>query len=129
MPDAVAFRKKAKRRVTETIKAGGDPGAGNRVRIVGYDDLLQEDGYRGFPKTFFTTPGQTVATLDGTYVGDRFTAFIHAPFCNDPADERNETSLAMQVTVAGGAMSGLFFGDLSYPTLRKVFAIQPIRHG
>jgi beta-lactamase superfamily II metal-dependent hydrolase len=121
--DAKAFRREAKRRVAATIKAAGDPGAGNRVRVVGYDDLLQEDDYRGFPKTFFTTPGQTVTTLDGIAVGDRFSAFIHAPFRNDPADARNETSLAMQVTLtgAGSSMSGLFFGDLSYPTLRKVF--------
>lgn len=33
--DAKAFRKEAKRRVAATIKAGGDPGAGNRVRVVG----------------------------------------------------------------------------------------------
>jgi beta-lactamase superfamily II metal-dependent hydrolase len=34
--DAKAFRKEAKRRVAATIKAGGDPGAGHRVRVVGH---------------------------------------------------------------------------------------------
>jgi len=122
-PDAIAFKKEAKRRVAATIKAGGDPGAGNRVRVVGYDDLLQEDDYRGFPKTFFTTPGQSVTLLDGVNVEDCFNAFVHAPFKNDSAEERNETSLAMQVMIgtAASSMAGLFFGDLAFPTLRRVF--------
>jgi beta-lactamase superfamily II metal-dependent hydrolase len=46
--DAQAFRKEAHRRVTSTIKAGSDPGAGNRVRIIGWDDLLGEEHYKGF---------------------------------------------------------------------------------
>lgn len=121
--DATAFRKEAKRRVKATIKAGGDPGVGNRVRVVGYDDLLQEDDYCGFPKTFFTMPGQLVTLLDGVNVADRFAAFVHAPFKNDFAEDRNETSLAMQLLIgsAASSMAGLFFGDLSYPTLRRVF--------
>ena len=41
--DAKAFRKEAKRRVAATIAAGGDPGASNRVLIIGYDKMLQED--------------------------------------------------------------------------------------
>lgn len=120
--DAKAFRKEAKRRVATAIKAGGDPGAGNRVRVVGYDDLLKEDDYKGFPLSFFTTPGQAVTMLDGADIGSRFSAFVHAPFRNDPGDDRNETSLAMQVTIGDSkaVMQGLFLGDLSYPTLRKV---------
>lgn len=121
--DAIAFRKEAKRRVAATIKAKGDPGAGDRVRVVGYDDLLKEDNYRGFPTAFFTTPGQSVTTLDGVDVSTRFAAFIHAPFRNDSAGDRNETSLAMQVLIGSSksAMAGLFFGDLAYPTLREIF--------
>jgi hypothetical protein len=120
--DAKAFRKEAKRRVAATIKTGGDPGAGQRVRVVGYDDLLKEDDYKGFPRTFFTTPGQSVTMLDGSDIGTRFAVFVHAPFRNDPADKRNETSLAMQIVIGSSksSMSGLFLGDLSYPTLRKV---------
>lgn len=121
--DAVAFRKEAWRRAKATIDAGGDPGAGNRVRLVGYDNLLQEDKYRGFPMAFFTMPGQSITMLDGANASDRFNAFIHAPFKNDSAEARNETSLAMQVIVGTSAISmmGLFFGDLAYPTIRRVF--------
>jgi hypothetical protein len=121
--DAVAFRKEAHRRAKETIKVGGDPGAGNRVRIVGYDNLLKEDMYRDFPEAFFSVPGHSITMLDGANVEDRFFAFIHAPFKDDSAGERNETSLALQIVVgnAESEMRGLFFGDLSYPTLRRVF--------
>jgi hypothetical protein len=120
--DAKAFREEAKRRVAATIAAQGDPGAGNRVRVIGYDQLLQEDDYRGFPRTFFTTPGESVELLDGQNLFGTFSAFIHAPFLDDSAGERNETSLAMQVEVIGGqhVMRALFLGDLSYPTLRRV---------
>ena len=120
--DAVAFRKEAKRRVAAAIKAGGDPGAGERVRIVGYDDLLDEDDYRGFPRSFFTTPGQSIHQIDGADISDRFAAFVHAPFKDDSAEERNETSLALQMIIgtADRSMSGLFLGDLSYPTLRRM---------
>ena len=120
--DAKVFRKEAKRRVAATIQAGGDPGAGNRVRVVGYDDLLQEADYKGFPRAFFTIPGQSVTVLDGHNVDTRFAAFVHAPYRDDISKERNETSLAMQVVIGNhqSSMSGLFLGDLSYPTLRKV---------
>jgi hypothetical protein len=121
-PDAKVFRKEAKRRVAATIQAGGDPGAGNRVRVVGYDDLLQEADYTGFPRAFFTMPGRWITALDGRDVSSRFAAFVHAPFRNDVSDERNETSLAMQVLIGSNrsVMKGLFFGDLAYPTLREV---------
>jgi beta-lactamase superfamily II metal-dependent hydrolase len=120
--DAKAFRKEAKRRVAATIAAGGDPGAGNRVRIIGYDQLLQEDDYRGFPRTFFTRPGSSIGLLDGQNWTGTFSAFVHAPFVDDSAGQRNETSLAMQVELVAGqrAMRGLFLGDLSYPTLRRI---------
>jgi hypothetical protein len=121
--DAKAFRKEAKRRVAETIMAGGDPGAGKRVRVIGYDQLLQEDDYRGFPLAFFTHPGNSIEQLDGQNMSASFSAFVHAPFKDDSAGARNETSLALQVALIDGlrAMRGLFLGDLSYPTLRRVF--------
>jgi hypothetical protein len=121
--DAIAFAQEADRRVTRSIAADGDPGAGDRVRIVGYDIILEED-YLGFPKSAFTTPGQAVTVLDGAEAGDRFRAFIHAPFKDDlAADARNETSLALRLTIGSSqkSMAGLFLGDLAYPTLRRVF--------
>jgi hypothetical protein len=120
--DAKAFRKEAKRRVAATIRAGGDPGPGNRVRVIGYDQLLREDDYSGFPMAYFTSPGNSLELLDGQNLSASFSAFVHAPFKDDSAGERNETSLALQIALIDGqrAMRGLFLGDLAYPTLRRV---------
>ena len=123
--DALAFRKEAHRRAKRSIEAGGDPGAGDRVRIIGYASELFEPGerYHGFPQDdFYTRPGDAIVKLDGEDAGERFHAFIHAPFKSGLADERNETSLAMQVTIGpGNPIRGLFLGDISYPTLMQIF--------
>ncbi len=124
-PDAVAFREEAHRRVKKTIEAGGDPGDGDRVRLIGYDDLLKEDKYSGFPDEFFTTPGNLVTEIDGQDREGEFQAFIHAPFKDDSGGDRNDTSLAMQVVLGDDASKGgiLLFGDLKYPTIRRIFDV------
>lgn len=123
--DAQAFREEAHRRAQRSIEAGGDPGPGNRVRIIGYASELFEpsERYHGFPQDqFYTRPGNPIDMLDGQDVADRFNAFIHAPFKQSLADTRNETSLAMQVVIGGGnSIRGLFLGDLSYPSVMQVF--------
>lgn len=123
--DAQVFRTEAHRRAKRSIEVGGDPGPGNRVRIIGYASELFELGerYHGFPQQqFYTRPGNAVVTLDGAKVSDRFQAFIHAPFKSGLADERNETSLAMQIVIGpGNPICGLFLGDVSYPTLMQIF--------
>lgn len=124
--DAVAFRNEAHRRVTATIKAGGDPGAGDRVRLVGYDTLLEEEHYQGFPRQFFSVPGHVVESLDGQDLTGEFRAFIHAPFKQDESvGDRNDTSLALQVVLGADPSVGgvLLFGDHKYPTLRKIFDV------
>ncbi|WP_188479551.1 hypothetical protein [Primorskyibacter flagellatus] len=122
--DARAFRTEAHRRAERSIEVGGDPGSGDRVRIIGYSELFQEgERYYGFPEEdFYTRPGNSIFTLDGNDVSNRFEAFIHAPFKEGMADARNETSLAMQITIGGSTpLRGLFLGDLSYPTVMQVF--------
>lgn len=44
--DAQAFRKEAHRRAKRSIEIGGDPGSGDRVRIIGYAGELFEPGER-----------------------------------------------------------------------------------
>lgn len=130
--DAQAFRAEAHRRAERSIEAGGDPGSGNRVRIIGYASELFEPGerYFGFPEhDFYTRPGNSIYMLDGVDVSGRFEAFIHAPFKASLADARNETSLAMQIAIGSGTgMRGLFLGDLSYPSVMQVFD-ETHRHG
>ncbi|UGA47756.1 hypothetical protein HU230_0017665 [Bradyrhizobium quebecense] len=122
--DAEVFREEARRRATKTIKAGGDPGAGNRVRVIGYSSLFQPgERYHNLPEEFRTRPGAEITILDGADVSDRFHAFIHGPFKEGEADARNETSVAMRVIIGNQdhPMYGLFLGDVSYPTLMQIF--------
>lgn len=122
--DAKDFRKEAKRRVKVTREADHDVKAGDRVRIIGYSDLLEEDEFDGFPEDRLTTPGNPITELDGEDYEDDFEAFVHSPFKDDDtASERNETSVGLRMELADGdeVGRGLFLGDLSYPTLRRVW--------
>ncbi len=121
--NAKAFRKEAKRRVKKTIENGGTAEDGDRVRIIGYDDLLKEDDYKDFPKARLTTPGNAVMELNGEDFDGTFRAFIHAPFKDDSTGDRNETSVAMQVglTTEETTAKLLLFGDLPYPILKKIW--------
>ncbi len=121
--DAKAFYDEAIRRVKLTIKADGNPGSGDRVRIIGYDDLLNEDPFKNFPKELLTTPGKTITTLDSTDCSHVFKAFVHAPFKDDSFGDRNDCSLAFQISLFNGKASGnaLLMGDLSYPIIRRIF--------
>ena len=120
--DANAFRKEAMRRVQATINGGGDE-SGERVRIIGYDDLLEEDEFGGFPEDRLTIPGTMIDELDGQDREGVFRAFVHAPFKEDSAGDRNDASIALQVTLRDGEAFGtaLLLGDLAYPTIRNIF--------
>lgn len=120
---AEAFHDEAMRRVKATIDAGGDPGSGHRIRIIGYDDLLEDPDFDGFPEEFLTTPGETITTLDGEDYSGSFEAFVHAPFKDDSFGDRNDCSLAFQISLHNGDHAGraLLMGDLSYPVIRRIF--------
>lgn len=124
--DAIVFRTEAHRRVDATIAAGGDPGPGNRVRLIGHDPLLEEEHYRGFPRAFLTVPGNPVTMLDGTDRTGAFRAFIHGPFKpEEMVGDRNNTSLVMQIVLGSDPAQGgvLLFGDHRYPTIRKIIDV------
>ena len=121
--DAQAFHEEAMRRVQTAIDSGGDPGPGHRIRIIGYDELLQEPDFEGFPEEFLTIPGQTITILDGDDLSHVFEAFVHAPFKDDSFGDRNDCSLAFQISLYNGNGVGraLLMGDLSYPVIRRIF--------
>jgi hypothetical protein len=125
--DAEAFHQEAKRRVAateEVVAAGGAPSSGDRIRVIGYDTDHDKHAYSELPDEFLSYPGDVVRTIDGDDVSDRFEAFIHAPFKDDCAAERNDTSLALQITLRdenGRAGHALLLGDLAYETIKKIF--------
>jgi len=123
--DAAEFKKEAERRVKKTIDSEGDPGSGDRVRVFGYSDLLEEEDFEGFPDDRLTVPGNELTLIDEKDMFGRFRAFVHAPFKDDDAGERNDTSLGMQITLYDGSkqLTALLLGDLSYPIIKRIFEV------
>ena len=109
--DAEAFKNEAERRVKETIDATGDPGAGHRVRIFGYSELLDDDKFKNFPDDRLTVPGSELTTIDEKDVSGEFRAFLHAPFKDDDAgrteryEPRNAGNAARRIQDAPGPAS------------------------
>lgn len=89
--DAQAFVNEAHRRIT-AIAAEGQK-SGNRIRIIGSADVLDESPYDKIPEDLVTVPGSTVSLVDGDDISESFEAFVHAPFKDDAEAERNETSV------------------------------------
>lgn len=121
--DAKVFRKEAQRRREAAIKAQGDPGAGHRVRVFGHTELYDEDKYKNFPKEFREYPGTSTTKVNAKDYTGTFEAFIHAPFKDVGEQERNDTSLALQVKLWKGdeaELAALLLGDVSYPILRRI---------
>lgn len=121
--DAKAFTKEAERRRDLTIENKGSVDSGDRVRVIGHDDMFVDGPYKDFPDAWRTSPGSSVYSLDGESLVGTFEAFIHAPFKDDSAGDRNNTSLAMQVTLTVERQTGkvLLFGDRVYPTIKRIF--------
>jgi hypothetical protein len=121
--DALVFREEAVRRVKKTIKDAGDITSGDRVRIIGYDDLLKEDEYKDFPRGCFSVPGHELFELDGVDLKESLRIFVHAPFKDHADGERNDCSIALQIRLeVEGAQSHLMLlGDHCYPTVKRIF--------
>lgn len=120
--DAVAFRKEVERRVKKAISSESLE-SGDRVRIIGYDDILKEDDFDGFPKELLTVPGNAVTEVDGVSYQGKFRAFIHSPFKDDSYGDRNDCSLGLQIMLINDSdcLTALFLGDLCYPVISRIF--------
>jgi len=123
--DAVAFRDEVHRRRKAIIAAGGVVESGDRLRVIGHDDLLEEAEYKDLPDECKSRPGAIVESINGGDLSDSFTAFIHAPFKEDQAKDRNKTSLSLNVTIAEGEkrVQFFFFGDREYQTIKRIFEV------
>jgi len=125
--DAQAFHEEVIRRVEAVKKAVADSdeiSLGDRVLVVGYDTAEAEHSYHDLPDEYLVKPGHSITKINGTDYEGRFNAFIHAPFKEDCAAARNETSLSLQVTLTednGLDAKALLFGDLAYDTIIKIF--------
>ena len=121
--DAKAFRKEADRRRAAIIASPGSVKSGDRIRVIGHDDILLEDKYKDLPDAYKSRPSEIVRIVDGTDLKKDFAAFIHAPFKDDQAKDKNNTSLSLNVVIWEGKKHGqfFFFGDREYPTIKRIF--------
>ena len=78
---------------------------------------------KAFQKTSFQFQGQEVSEIDGEDLFSDVQFFIHSPFKDDLREDRNDTSLSFQIKLMNGRNEGnaLFFGDLAYESLKKIF--------
>lgn len=122
--DAKAFRDEAERRIKK-LKADGTVGSGDRIRIIGFHDSLEEhsDIYENLPEGAVTVPGSEFTAVDGEDFDGSFRAFVHAPFKEDGDKDRNDTSFGLQITLIDGDtdLKVLVLGDLAYPTVNRIF--------
>jgi hypothetical protein len=121
--DAKAFRREAHRRRKAIADNPKVIRSGDRLRVIGHDDILNEEDYRKLPASCKSRPGEKVTAVDGYDLSGHFTAFIHAPFSADQAKDKNNTSLALNVVLREGQKCGqfFFFGDREYPTVKRIF--------
>jgi hypothetical protein len=123
--DAEVFRKEVDRRRKAIIADPKNIKAGDRVRVIGHDDILNEDRYKNLPRERTGMPGTLVTLLDDENVADMCEIFVHAPFKVDAEDSCNNTSLSLQVVLKEGAQTGkaFFFGDREYLTIKQIFEV------
>ena len=123
--DAKAFRKEVHRRRKAILDDPSNLISGNRLRVVGHDDILGEDNYKGLPESCKSRPGEKVSMVDGNDLSGEFQAFIHAPFKEDQSGNKNNTSLALNIVIYEGEKYGqfFFFGDREYATIKRIFEI------
>jgi len=123
--DALVFRKEVHRRRQAVINNQAAVKPKDRVRVIGHDDILEEEKYKNFPRNRTSIPGNLITVIDDEDVSDWFQAFVHAPFKVDAEDSRNNTSLSLHVTLSNGTdtAKALFFGDREYPTVKQIFDV------
>jgi hypothetical protein len=121
--DALAFRDEAHRRRKAILANPAKVKSGDRLRVIGHDDILKEDKYKDLPESAKSRPGDKVSMIDGADLNGHFQAFIHAPFKDDQASTKNNTSLSLNVVLWEGEKYAqfFFFGDREYPTVKRIF--------
>lgn len=121
--DAKAFHKEVDRRRKAILASPKAIKSGDRLRIIGHDEILSEDKYKELPPGCMSRPGHKISFVDGNDIAEHFQVFIHAPFKDDQAKDKNNTSLALNVVIWEGEKYGqfLFFGDREYPTIKRIF--------
>lgn len=118
--DAAEFREEADRRLA--LMCDGEAGSGDRIRVVGGDDLFDSKPYSDLPDEARSPVGTSTTVLDGCDAAGTFTAAFLGPLEVGADADRNDTSLAMRVALTAGGCEQrvLFLGDLAHESLGEL---------
>ncbi len=121
--DAKAFRKEAHRRRKAILDDPDNIKSGDRLRVIGHDDILKEDEYKDLPDNCKSRPGDKLTTLDGEKLSSFFETFVHAPFKDDQEEDKNSSSLSLNIRIWESDKCGqfFFFGDREYSNIKRIF--------
>ena len=113
----IVYEEAKRRRDAEinAAKEGRRAAVGNRLRIIGREDLLEDDDWKDFPPGLVTRAGNLIPCVNDVDRSDVIEVFIHTPFHEpDGADDRNSTCLGMRVLLKDGDCEKKFLllGDL-----------------
>ena len=103
---------------------GGKRCPGDRLRIIGYHEVLKDDDWTSFPESLLTIPGNLIPQVNTVDMSDKIELFVHTPFRSDTDEgSRNSTSLGLQVTLINGTCRKRFLllGDLEYQQVEAFF--------
>lgn len=115
-----------RRRAAEVAAhASGERAApGDRLRVIGNASVLEDPDWSTFPTELLTSAGQCIPDINGQDKSDVIDLFVHTPFRSDQeSDERNSTSLGLQVTLWAGDCERRFLllGDLAHEQIEAFF--------
>ncbi len=118
--DATAFREEADRRLA--VLADGEASSGDRLRVVGRDELFELDQLKDLPEEARSPIESTTTSVDGWDLEGAFCAGFHGLPDVDEDTDRNDTSLVMRVTLESGGCEQriLFLGDLAHGSLGSI---------
>lgn len=118
--DATKFREEADRRLPLMCK--GDAASGDRIRVVGGEELFDSKPYSDLPDDARSPVGSDTTVLDGQDAEGTITATFLGPLEVDADTDRNDTSLAMRVALTAGDCEQriLFLGDLAHESLGEL---------
>jgi beta-lactamase superfamily II metal-dependent hydrolase len=124
-----AVYKEACRRRQAEIDAhakGERPAPGDRLRIIGYHDVVDNADWKGFPEDMLTVPGNLIADINTVDVSEVAEFFVHTPFRDDTGDgSRNSSSLGLHVTLKNGdsTIRLLLLGDLEHKQIEAFYDV------
>ena len=103
----------------EAAQSSTRAAAGDRLRIIGNADLLDNEDWQGFPAELLTSAGGLVPTINDVDRGDDISVFVHTPFRSDTEDNpsRNSSSMGIHISLPTEQSTPqrlLLLGDLEH---------------